>query len=285
MTNIWSLIMVFFVCSLGGWIYEVILSYFKFHKFINRGFLVGPLCPIYGFGSVLGLLIFCNSKTFESHLPANLILKAIAIFFFASIISTILEYFSSWLMEKLFNNRWWDYSNVKFNINGRVCLLGSIGFGFGVLLVIYVVMPLLGRAFTHIPPNILRTVDIILITITILDTIVSFKIISKFKTLSNSVNEDTTDKITQKVKDTIMKNYSYLYKRLLSVFPTVKFRNKYSILRDEIMKEKAELKEESAKLKEKEAHIRKMERELVRLEGKDRLQSFFDKFKILKKED
>ena len=123
--------LIFIMFSVVGWISEVLyVGIFHEHKFVNRGFLYGPLCPVYGFGGVVILL-----------LPASLYSTWIPLFFASMILCTIVEYFVSWIMEKMFHARWWDYSHFKLNINGRVCLLNSVLFGFMGLGVIHFVYP------------------------------------------------------------------------------------------------------------------------------------------------
>ena len=123
--------LIFIMFSVVGWISVVLyVGIFHEHKFVNRGFLHGPLCPIYGFGGVVILL-----------LPAALYSTWIPLFFASMILCTLVEYFVSWIMEKTFHARWWDYSHYKFNLNGRICLLNSVLFGFMGLGVIHFVYP------------------------------------------------------------------------------------------------------------------------------------------------
>ena len=117
--------------SFFGWVSEVLyVGIFHEHKFVNRGFLYGPICPVYGFGGVVILL-----------LPPSLYNTWIPLFFASTILCTAVEYLVSWIMEKMFHARWWDYSHYKFNINGRICLLNSVLFGFMGLSVIHFVYP------------------------------------------------------------------------------------------------------------------------------------------------
>lgn len=102
--------LLFFIYSVIGWIIEVTNIFITKKKFINRGFLIGPYCPIYGFGGILMTILL--EKYYE-----NIILT----FIFSIFICAMLEYFTSYLLEKIFNARWWNYSNRKFNINGRIC--------------------------------------------------------------------------------------------------------------------------------------------------------------------
>lgn len=126
-----SVFLIFIMFSMVGWISEVLyVGIFHEHKFVNRGFLYGPICPVYGFGGVVILI-----------LPPSLYNTWIPLFFASMILCTIVEYFVSWFMEKLFHARWWDYSHYKININGRICLLNSVLFGFMGLGVIRFVYP------------------------------------------------------------------------------------------------------------------------------------------------
>ena len=129
----WSAFLIFILFSFIGWICEVIyVGVTSAHKFVNRGFLHGPLCPVYGFGGVVILM-----------LPPSLYATWIPLFFASMILCTTVEYFVSWLMEKLFHTRWWDYSHYKIQLNGRICLLNSILFGFLGVVVIHFVYPLM----------------------------------------------------------------------------------------------------------------------------------------------
>ena len=123
--------LIFTMFSLVGWISEVLyVGIFHEHKFVNRGFLHGPLCPVYGFGGLVILI-----------LPASLYNTWIPLFFSSMVMCTLVEYFVSWIMEKMFHARWWDYSHYKLNIKGRVCLLNSVLFGFLGVGVIHFVYP------------------------------------------------------------------------------------------------------------------------------------------------
>ena len=121
----------FIIFSFVGWCSEVLyVGLFFEHKFINRGFLHGPLCPIYGFGGCVILF-----------LPESILSTWVALFFTAMILCSIVEYFSSWILEKMFHTLWWDYSHYKFNIKGRVCLLNSVLFGVMGVVAVHFVIP------------------------------------------------------------------------------------------------------------------------------------------------
>jgi uncharacterized membrane protein len=108
----------FIIYSFIGWAWETALFTIQEKRFVNRGFLIGPLCPIYGFGGLL-LLMLLNNRT------NNIFI----LFFSAAILTTSLEYLAAVIMEKLFHAKWWDYSMFKFNFQGRICLYGFIIFG------------------------------------------------------------------------------------------------------------------------------------------------------------
>lgn len=123
--------LVFLIYSFIGWCCEVAyVGIFFEHKFINRGFLHGPICPIYGCGGMVMLFM-----------PVRLKNTWIPLFFAGMFLCSAIEYFVSWGMERLFQTRWWDYSNRKFNINGRICLQNSLLFGVMTLVVEHFIQP------------------------------------------------------------------------------------------------------------------------------------------------
>ncbi|MBT1163903.1 putative ABC transporter permease [Bifidobacterium felsineum] len=151
----------FIFYSFAGWVYESILVSCQQHRWVNRGFLNGPLCPIYGTGAVAGVVILG-----QIHNP-------VVLFFLAMIGASVLEYFTSWAMEQLFHARWWDYSHFRFNLNGRICLLGAVVFGIGGVLIVDVIQPQVARVTDMIPLQIIHVLFIVLMALTIADTIVT----------------------------------------------------------------------------------------------------------------
>lgn len=202
--------LLFFFYSILGWLMEVIVKYFQFKKIINRGFLVGPYCPIYGWGAILITLLL--KKYYYDPL---------ALFLFGMIVCAILEYLTSFIMEKLFGARWWDYSQKKFNINGRVCLDTMIPFGLLGLLIIHVINPFLFSIYNKINSNILLLICTILILIYIVDNIISIKALLTIKNDIMLLEKDNTEEITTKIKS-ILTKYNWKEKRLLLAYPNVK---------------------------------------------------------------
>ena len=175
-------ILLFFVTAMLGWVMEVVCKLIQFHRFINRGFLIGPYCPIYGFGSVLITLLL--SRYAES---------PVVVFLMGMIICGTLEYLTSYLMEKLFHARWWDYSNFRFNLQGRVCLLGALIFGLGGVGVVLGSQPYVERVTDMIPLPMLHTLVTVLALITIIDLAVTVAGMLEFEQVLDSVSQVVQD--------------------------------------------------------------------------------------------
>lgn len=205
------LFLLFLIYSCIGWIMEIILIFFQTKKITDRGFLIGPYCPIYGVGALL-IILFLHQYY---HDP-------IVLFVMSCLFGGILEYFTSYIMEKIFKTRWWDYSDHKYHINGRICLDTTLAFGVLGFALIYIVNPFMENMLNLMPSLALTIVSIILGIIFITDLIISFNIISNIKRVDLSdAKRDTTDEITAKVKETL-KNKSILNKRLVIAFPNLK---------------------------------------------------------------
>lgn len=202
--------LLFMIYSFIGWIIEVIDLFILSKKFINRGFLIGPYCPIYGVGSLF-MIAFLHPYVKD---PFVLFLMAVAV-------CSILEYTTSYLMEKLFKARWWDYSNNKFNINGRICLETMIPFGIGGCIILYIANPMITSVLNQIPDVILLILAIILFVIFLIDNIISYKIILNFKKVASTIKKDSTEEISKRVR-AILKSKSIFTKRLMNAFPNVK---------------------------------------------------------------
>lgn len=203
-------ILYFFVYAFLGWCLDVICKLFEKKKFINRGFLVGPICPIYGFG-VLFIVILIGENTND----------VLSVFLKAILICSVLEYVTSYLMEKLFKARWWDYSKRKFNINGRICLETMVPFGILGCFIVYLLHPLVVKLVDFIHPNVIIILSVIVFIIFVIDSVVSFKVMAKIKTQIKSQKQDNTEVIKKKVEDFLIAN-SFLYKHIKEAFPKFK---------------------------------------------------------------
>lgn len=158
--------LLFMIYSYVGWLYETILCSVLERQLVNRGFLYGPYCPIYGFGAILIILLLSNYAQ-----------NVLSLFVLSSVLATIFEYMSSYILEKLFNERWWDYSNMRFNINGRVCLEGALIFGALSVIFVYYIHPLSMRLLQRVPPMALKLIAGILFVVFLADVIVSVSVV------------------------------------------------------------------------------------------------------------
>lgn len=211
--------LLFMIYSTAGWTMEVVLKYKEHKRFIDRGFLIGPYCPIYGYGAILitTLLYKYNSDP-------------IVLFFMTVLTCGTLEYFTSWIMEKLFKARWWDYSKRRFNLDGRVCLGTLIPFGLFGLILTYFTNPFLINCFDKVDMIVLNIIAGIVFAIYIIDNIISTIIIIGFRKTTIKIGmekkEDNTEDITRRVRE-ILAQKSWGYRRLIDAFPgleTIKLR-------------------------------------------------------------
>lgn len=201
---IWFLI--FIVYSIVGWLLEITVGLLQKHRFVNRGFLIGPICPIYGTGALL--ITFCLSPL---HNP-------IVIFIASILICATLEYSTSVIMEKLFHVRWWDYSDRPFNLNGRICLEALIVFGIGGTLVTLIFSPALYHIFSTLPDVALYTLALIFVVALLADAFLSLYLIKGFRVTVGIAAKDATIEISERVHDLIMAK-GKLSRRLLKAFP------------------------------------------------------------------
>lgn len=158
----------FFLYGCIGWAVEVVYAAIKEHKLVNRGFLCGPICPIYGFGMV-GLVYSVSLIP----MPSSGSMSAVAIFFIGMILTTAIELVGGWALFKVYHIRWWDYSNMKFNLGGYICPQFSLLWGLGSVLMIKVFHPLLARGSNPMPFKAMLILDIVLFIFFVVDVIVS----------------------------------------------------------------------------------------------------------------
>lgn len=206
MAMFWKYFLIFMIYAFLGWSMEMVVCNIKSKKLVNRGFLVGPYCPIYGYGCLLIIILL---KKYSD--------DPLALFIMASLICSILEYFTSYIMEKVFKARWWDYSKKKFNLNGRICLQNLVAFGILGLFIFYVVHPAVLKMLNLMSVSTMSVISQILFIIFIIDNIVSFKIISGFKNEAKTIRKDSTEEITKRVREKLLKK-GWLYKRLVKSF-------------------------------------------------------------------
>jgi uncharacterized membrane protein len=185
-------------------------------KLVNRGFLIGPYCPIYGFGAIAMILYLSGYRD-----------NILTVFLLGSIICSIIEYITSYLMEKLFKARWWDYSKNSFNLNGRICLKNTILFGVLGVLLVYIINPFISNLIEIIPSIIVLIITIICLLLFTADTIVSCNVTKRLRDSFQYAYErkDNTKEIKESVFKFLKENNKLFQQRILKSFPTIKVHN------------------------------------------------------------
>lgn len=216
-------IIFYFLFSLLGWIWESVYCTAKNQKWQNRGFLYGPICPIYGFGSILALIIYDMVKSdFVSDFSIG------QIFLLGFLASMVLEYPTSFVLEKLFHARWWDYSSLPLNINGRTSVPTSIGFGVGAIVIKEVLIPLADGFYIDFPEILVIILPLILIAIHSSDITLTVVNLTNFQKQLDEIEENFQEKMTERVDIFYQKKKMFNPKVLRSVvsFRMSETRNK-----------------------------------------------------------
>lgn len=184
-------VLFFFIYSFIGWVWECCFVSVRKRRWVNRGFMYGPMLPIYGFGA---LSVLISTIRVRDSIPL--------IFLFGMVGATLLEYVTGAVMERLFNVKYWDYSNQKFNLNGYICLTSSLGWGlFSVLLVKFVHVPIEG-AVLKIPTIIAEGIAFVLTVAAAVDVTQSFNDAMDLKRILAQLEESKKQirKIQEKLK-------------------------------------------------------------------------------------
>ena len=208
--------LIFIICSLVGYFLEVLWIFIGSRKIVNRGFLSGPIIPIYGIGALL--ILFCLLRYYDD---------PVVVFVFGVLITSALEYFTSFVLEKIFHNKWWDYSDRKYNLNGRICLRNSLAFGVLAILIVYFVLPLLTMLFRAFSFKFWIIVSIVSAIILGMDIIYSVIIAYNLRNRIIIVEELKNEKIAlipiifeKKLKE-LSDNFKAFPTRLLKAFPYI----------------------------------------------------------------
>lgn len=218
----------FLIYSFFGYLTEILLCSIHFKKLVNRGFLFGPICPIYGVGAMLIYLGFQNY--------AN---NPILIFIMGMLITSGVEYYTSYMFEKIFHNKWWDYSKRPDNINERICVGNSLGFGIAALFIIYVFQPIILSFIGLFSDNVIMIFSTICFILLVIDLIASGIIAYNLRTRIIVAEELKNEKLAMipkllekkyqsqiaKIKfktNRILKNYPEMASNLTKELATVK---------------------------------------------------------------
>ena len=177
------------VYSFAGWLLESIYKSLYMKKIVNSGFLIGPYCPIYGFGAIIMLLTLNFLKE-----------KPVLLFLASFFILSCWEYLVGLFLEKIFKTKYWDYSNIKFNIHGRVCLKNSIYWGILGLIFIEILHPFVEAQISQLPEGVLVYTSTIIGIAMVVDLIVSVAATISFEEMIAKINE-MGETIKEKAKE------------------------------------------------------------------------------------
>lgn len=234
--NFYEVVWIFIIYAFIGWCTEVSYAALNTGKFVNRGFLNGPYCPIYGCGVVIVVAVLTPLK------------ENLLILFAGSLaLTTVLEYITGLILEKAFHNKWWDYSDKPFNIKGYVCLKFSVYWGLACTFIMQVLHPIIYNAIVWIPQVAGVAILLVLMCIFLTDCSITVSTILKFNKRLR-VMDDMASMI-HKLSDEIGEN---IYENVTGVMEkSEEFQEKYPEFVDKITETAGNVKElpETAKNK------------------------------------
>ena len=213
--GIWQILWLFFIYSFLGWVTEVCLKYLQYHRFINRGFLIGPYCPIYGAGAVMITL----GGDILSAMDRSLAMS----FLIAFILCGLLEYATSYILEKYFHARWWDYSQKPMNLHGRVWIGNLILFGLGGVAILDILNPCFLALSARWEPAIFTAALTAVAVLFLADVMVSYFIMNLLKQGVEKSRSDKSEEIAAEVRY-LLENRSVFHKRIMDAYPELTFR-------------------------------------------------------------
>lgn len=263
-----------FVCyAVLGWCMEVTVKKIQYGRFINRGFLIGPYCPIYGVGA---LLITLALERYRS--------DPLALFVMGMTVCAILEYLTSYVMERIFHARWWDYSTKRFNLNGRICLDTMIPFGLLGLVIMYALNPFFTRCIEAFHPLGRRLLSAAIGAGFLADCMVSATVLLHVRRENKALDKDNTEEMSAQVRAALAAR-GWTYRRLLDAFPNVRhigevIRENVEETREKLEASKERFEAELSESKERfEAEISESRKrfEAEAAESKERLEAELEK--------
>lgn len=226
--NFYELVWIFIIYAFLGWCTEVSYAALNTGKFVNRGFLNGPYCPIYGCGVVIVIAVLTPLKE-------NLII----LFTGSFLLTSTLEFITGFLLEKVFHNKWWDYSDKPFNIMGYVCLKFSILWGLACTFVMEILHPIIYKGIQTVP----YMAGIVLLTIIMIgftiDLCVTVSTILKFNKRLKLLNEvaEQIHKVSDEIGENIYENVSTMVEK------SEEFQKEHEELLDKITEKREDMKQ------------------------------------------
>ncbi len=229
-----DLVLLFFIYSFAGWCIEVTLKYIQYHRFINRGFLTGPICPIYGTGAALITVAVRLLTPIEKAYGTT--------FAISFLLCGAVEYFTSWYLEKRFHARWWDYSRKPMNLHGRVWAGNLILFGLSGVGIVHFFNPALFTALDRIAPLTKEIAAGGLAAVCAADYVMTHFILKLVKMGVERSQADNTEEISLEIRR-LLTDKSVFYRRFAEAYPDVIYQT------DRIRARLAEIKAEAERLK------------------------------------
>ena len=226
-----NLILLFFAYAFLGWCIEVTLKYFQFRRFINRGFLTGPWLPIYGSGAALITVVIKGLAPLEFSVGTT--------FAVSFLLCGFLEYMTSYVLEKRFHARWWDYSQKPMNLHGRVWIGNLILFGLGGILIVDLVNPLLARISLPLSLPVREALALSLSAVFLADYVMSHFVLKLVKTGVERSEADNTEAISKEVK-LLLSDRSVFHRRFAEAYPEVVYRTERIAARIEKVRSETE---------------------------------------------
>ncbi len=205
----------FFFYSFLGWCMEVVLKYIQLHRFVNRGFYTGPVCPIYGSGAVLITLVVQWLSPLESAVGTT--------FAISFLLCGALEYFTSLVMEKRFHARWWDYSQKPMNLHGRVWIGNLVLFGLGGVAVVHLMNPVLLEFLADFAIMAQEIAAGVLVALFAADYVLTHFMMKLVKTGVESSDADSTEALNKEIR-LLLSNRNVFYRRFADAYPDVIYR-------------------------------------------------------------
>lgn len=237
--NICYLAVLFFIYSVLGYILEVTyVSITEKRLAFSRGFLVGPYIPIYAFGAIFMVTFLQKYRD-----------DILVLFIMSCVMCSTLEFFTSYFMEKIFHLRWWDYTECKFNLDGRICLFNSTCFGIAGVLTVKYLNPYLTSLINTFSDTAVIVLGIIFMAIYFVDILVSNFAIFRLKIdTSLFIRKDATNVVKEEVMKSLDK-YRFLHRRLFSAFPNILEAEPFKIITESFSKYRYKILKNDLKLK------------------------------------
>ncbi len=197
--QIYYFVSYFFIYGFFGWCTEVAFATVKQRRFVNRGFLNGPICPVYGIG-VGSVVILLETKD----------MNIAALYLVSTVLVTAIEGMTGYLMDKIFHHKWWDYSNQPLNIGGYVCLVFSLAWGVACVVIVRVIHPVFRKGVEMIPLTVGIVLAVVFSGVTFVDMCATaaevLKLNKKLETMDKIAGElkEISDRLGENIHENVM---------------------------------------------------------------------------------